>query len=101
MDSGSSCGPRDNIILVCGTIQYSIELEYGSVRYGYRSSSIMVRHKCFCIESCFAFLAACCSVSHVFAVCHKIWLYRRDALAAILPKQFKFKKQTSRTIFRG
>ena len=43
-------------------------------------------HKCFCIETCFAFLACCCSVCHAFAVCHKIWPYRRHALAAILRK---------------
>ena len=41
------------------------------------------------------------SVSRHFAVCHEIWLYRRDAVAANLPKKFKFKKQTSRTIFPG
>ena len=41
--------------------------------------------------------AACCccsvrlSVCQGFAVGHKIWPYRRDFVAANLPKQFKFK----------
>ena len=41
---------------------------------------------------CFAFLDGCCSVCRHFAVCHKIWPYRRDAVVANLPKKFKFKK---------
>ena len=28
-----------------------------------------------------------CSVSHAFAVCHKIWPYRRDFVAANLPEK--------------
>ena len=36
---------------------------------------------------------------HAFAVCHKIWPYRRDVVAVILPKKIKFKKSLSRTIF--
>ena len=35
----------------------------------------------------------CCSVCRHFAVCHKIWPYRRDAVAAILPKKFKLKNR--------
>ena len=46
-------------------------------------------------------LLFCLSVCRHFAVCHKMRPYHRDALAAILPKQFKFKNSQSRTIFRG
>ena len=67
-------------------------------RYGTVPSLKPVHHKCFVLR-CAA--RGCCSVSRHFAVCHKIWLYRRDALAAILPKKFKLKKSPSQTIFRG
>ena len=88
-------------------VQYSYE--YSPTvqhRYSTRTSTRPLHqncdHKCFCIETCFAFLALpVFSVRHAFAVCHKMWLYRRDAVAANLPKNFKLKKQTSRTIFRG
>ena len=46
---------------------------------------------------CFAFLAGCSvrpSVRRHFAVCHKMRPYRRDALAANLPKNFKFKNHS-------
>ena len=44
---------------------------------------------------------ACCSVCHAFAVCHKMWPYRRDFDAANLSKKFKCKNEPCRTIFRG
>ena len=49
-------------------------------------TSSPARHKCFCIEMCFAFLAVPSVRQSQFAVCHKIWPYRRDAVAAILRK---------------
>ena len=36
-----------------------------------------------------------------FAVCHKMWPYRRDFDAANLSKKFKCKNEPCRTIFRG
>ena len=41
------------------------------------------------------------SVCHAFAVCHKMWPYRRDFDAANLSKKFKCKNEPCRTIFRG
>ena len=41
------------------------------------------------------------SVRHAFAVCHKMWPYRRDFDAANLSKKFKCKNEPCRTIFRG
>ena len=44
-----------------------------------------LRHKCFCIEMCFA-----CSLlfRQGFAVCHKIWPYRRDSLKNVNIKKY-------------
>ena len=36
-----------------------------------------------------------------FAVCHKMWPYRRDSDAANLSKKIKFENEPCRTIFRG
>ena len=41
-----------------------------------------------------------CSVRHAFAVCHKMWLYRRDSDAANLSKKFKCKNEPCRTAVR-
>ena len=41
------------------------------------------------------------SVRHAFAVCHKMWPYRRDFDVANLSKKFKCKNEPCRTIFRG
>ena len=46
-------------------------------------------------------LLFCLSVCHAFAVCHKMWPYRRDFDAANLSKKFKCKNEPCRTIFRG
>ena len=43
----------------------------------------------------------CPSVCQAFAVCHKMWPYRRDFDAANLSKKFKCKNEPCRTIFRG
>ena len=44
---------------------------------------------------------ACCSVCQAFAVCHKMWPYRRDFDVANLSEKFKCKNEPCRTIFRG
>ena len=36
-----------------------------------------------------------------FAICHKMWPYRRDFDAANLSEKFKCKNEPCRTIFRG
>ena len=41
------------------------------------------------------------SVCQAFAVCHKMWPYRRDFDAANLSEKFKCKNKPCRTIFRG
>ena len=36
--------------------------------------------------------SVCLSVCQGFAICYKMWQYRRNFVAANLPKQFKSKK---------
>ena len=69
----------------------------------------MVFHKCYLFLHVFLHVLRVAvphllfrpSVCHAFAVCHKMWPYRRDFDAANLSKKFKCKNEPCRTIFRG
>ena len=99
-----------NIVLYGCTLLSTVPY---TVRYTYRTKGLLYpgrRNLKELIHKCYLFLhvlrvrtcsVAVPSVCHAFAVCHKMWPYRRDFDAANLSKKFKCKNEPCRTIFRG
>ena len=89
------------VLVQYGTRFYFLALQYGTrTRTGTVQSGNQNGHKCYLFLHVLR-VRTCCSVCHAFAVCHKMWPYRRDFDAANLSKKFKCKNEPCRTIFRG
>ena len=88
---------------IYGVWAFGFQPHFPLLSLNLRYCTVRVHHKCYLFlhrlraPPAVPHLLFC----HAFAICHKMWPYRRDFDAANLSKTFKCKNEPCRTIFRG